>query len=477
MRLDQLLAGVDVVEVRGEPAAVDIIAITHDSRTVAPGTLFCCVPGTHTDGHQFAGQAVAAGAPALIVEHLVDVAAGVCQVVVADARTGIGQAAASLHGWPSRDLIVAGVTGTNGKTTSTILLQSIFRASGLEAEVIGTLNAPTGGPPSTPDAPVLQAQLAAFRDAGVGAVAIEVSSHALDQRRVAGTEFAVAVFTNLTQDHLDYHGDLESYFEAKARLFEADRSRSAAINIDDAYGQRLLERSDVERVEPYSIRDAEELRADFSGSHFVWRETAMAIHLPGRFNVANAIGAATAASLVGIEPDAIAVGLDQVASIPGRVERLDQGQPFAVIIDYAHSPDGLEQLLGVARVLAGEHRVIALFGCGGDKDRGKRPLMGAVVDRLADVAVVTSDNPRSEDPETIIKAILGGMQGRAELVVEADRRAAIAAAVAAARPGDVVVVAGKGHETGQEIGDTIVPFDDRDVTRDALVATGWGGAA
>jgi UDP-N-acetylmuramoyl-L-alanyl-D-glutamate--2,6-diaminopimelate ligase len=467
VRLEEVLAGVEVAERRGSTNP-DVNAVTHDSRSVSPGTLFCCLPGTHVDGHDFAAPAVEAGAVALLVERFVDggVLAGVPQARVTSARAAMAPAAANLFGHPSRSLRVAGVTGTNGKTTTTFLLQAVFEAHGWGTEVIGTL----GGARTTPEAPELQALLAAARDSGKDAVAMEVSSHALVQHRADGVHFAVAAFTNLSQDHLDYHGDFESYFRAKALLFDEGRAEVGVINADDPYGRRLLETAGM-RTRPYSLADAAGLELDRSGSRFTWRGRPVSLRLGGRFNVSNALCAAVCADELGVPAATVAAGLSSVERVPGRFEAVDAGQPFAVVVDYAHTPEGLVQVLSAARELAaGEPgaRVLVVFGAGGERDKGKRPLMGEAAARLADVAVLTSDNPRSEDPLTIIEDVRVGVAHADRLVVEPDRAAAIALAVSQARPGDVVVIAGKGHETGQVIGDRTVPFDDREVARRAL---------
>lgn len=368
--------------------------------------------------------------------------------------------AAAFHGHPSRRLSVVGVTGTNGKTTVTHLLASILRAAGRPVEVIGTLS----GARTTPEAPVLQAQLAAVADGGGDTVAMEVSSHALDQHRVDATWFAVAVFTNLSRDHLDYHRTMERYFEAKARLFRAGRTRVAAIDVDDEHGRRLARIAEDEGitvrpvtqrlVDGYELRDGREV--------FSWRGRPVRLPLVGSHNVSNALAAAVAAEALGIGPAEVASGLSSAPAVAGRFERVDAGQPFTVAIDYAHTPAALEQTLVAARQIAhpAGGRVGVVFGCGGDRDRSKRPAMGAVAAGLADLVLVTSDNPRWEDPLEIIDDVCSGTPG---LEVEADRRAAIARALDWARAGDVVVVAGKGHEAVQEVRGAIVPFDDRSV--------------
>ena len=458
MRLDQLLAGVDVRERRGGDP--DIAYVTHDSTDAGPNSLFCCLPGTRADGHDFADAAVSSGAVALLVERPLPI--DVAQVVVDSARAAMAVAAAAVVGHPSRSLSVVGVTGTNGKTTTTHLLQAVLEAGGIATRVIGTLS----GTRTTPESPELQRTLRAMADEGAGAVAMEVSSHALVQHRVDSVDFAVTAFTNLSQDHLDFHGDMESYFSAKAMLFEAGRARIGVVNTDDPWGARLVALAGVP-VKAYSLAEAEDLRMTAEGSAFRWRRHDVQLRLGGRFNVSNALCAAAVAEELGVDPAAVAAGLSAVESVPGRFERVDAGQQFSVVVDYAHTPDGLAALLSAAREMAESNRVLLVFGCGGDRDRGKRPVMGAVAARGADVAVLTSDNPRSEDPLAIIDEVLAGASSSG-LVVEPDRAAAIALAVGKAQPGDVVVIAGKGHETGQTIGTTTLPFDDREVARAAV---------
>ncbi len=450
-------------------ATTEVTEAVHDSRSVRAGSLFCCVPGALHDGHDFASAAVDAGAAAVLCDRPLGL--GVAEVRTSSVRRAMGPVASTLAGNPSDHLTVVGVTGTNGKTTVTHLLGDIFQAAGWPHEVIGTLS----GARTTPEAPELQGRLADCRRAGGVAVAMEVSSHALDLHRVDGTTFAVAVFTNLSQDHLDHHGDLASYFAAKARLFEPERCRLAIVNADDAHG-RELEASVGVPVLTYSQGDATDLVLDGDGSSFTWRGHPVRIPLAGRFNVSNALAAATVALAVGIDEPAIAAGLAAARPIAGRFERIHAGQPFVAAVDYAHTPDGLEQLLTAGRELA-EGRVLVVFGAGGDRDPQKRPLMGEVADRLADVAILTTDNPRSEDPATISDAVRAGMTGRCDLRVEPDRAAAIALAVGAARRGDVVLVAGKGHETTQITGTASVAFDDREVLRAALAGGGHHATA
>ena len=467
MRLDRLLGAVEIIEVLGEPATTEVTGVVHDSRAVGPGDLFCCVPGERFDGHEFARDAVRAGASALLVDHPLPVE--VAQAVVADVRPAMAQAAAAFHGHPSRQLAVVGVTGTNGKTTTTHLIQAAMAAGGRRCAVMGTLS----GARTTPEAPELQAQLAEHRDEGYAAVAMEVSSHALALRRVDATWFAAAVFTNLSHDHLDFHHSVEEYFRAKASLFDPERAERAVVNVDDPYGRLLLESARLP-TRPFSIADAVDLDVGLTGSTFTWRGQRFAVRLGGLGNVANALAAATAASELGVEPEAIAVGIAGVKGVRGRFDVVEAGQPFAVLIDYAHTPAALEHVLQAARADATERggRVLVVFGCGGDRDRAKRPAMGEAAARLADVVVLTSDNPRGEDPAAIIDEVRAGAGGAARLIVEPDRRQAIATAVDTAAAGDVVVIAGKGHEREQVVGDSVIPFDDAEVARQELGGAG-----
>jgi UDP-N-acetylmuramoyl-L-alanyl-D-glutamate--2,6-diaminopimelate ligase len=447
----------------GGDADVVVTGTAHDSRAVRPGDLFCCVPGARRDGHDLAPDAVAAGAVALLCERPLDL--GVPEVRVPSVRAAMGPVAAEVAGHPSRDLTVLGVTGTNGKTTVVHLLAAVLEAAERPARVIGTLT----GARTTPEAPELQAALAEARAEGVEAVAMEVSSHALDLHRVDGTWFTVAGFTNLSPDHLDHHGTMEAYFTAKARLLTPSFTDRAVVCADDAHG-RLLVDSAVVPTTPVGLADAEDLVLDATGSRFRWRGLDVALPLVGRFNVRNALVAAEMAVAAGIDPATVARGLGQAPPVPGRLEPVDVGQPFAVLVDYAHTPDGLEQVIAALQEV-GRGRLTVVFGCGGDRDPVKRPLMGAAA-AAADRVVLTSDNPRSEDPGAIIEAVLPGIPSSTDLLVEPDRRAAIAAALDGATAGDVVLVAGKGHETTQVVGDATLPFDDRAVARELLQAGG-----
>jgi len=464
VRLDALLADVDDLTVLLEPAgagSTEVTAVVHDSRAVTPGALFCCVPGEHVDGHDLAGDAVARGAAAVLVERTLDV--GVPEVQVLSVRGAMGPVAAAFWDHPSRHLAVVGVTGTSGKTTTTHLMAAVLEHHGWPTAVIGTLS----GPRTTPEAPELQALLAAERAAGRRAVAMEVSSHALALGRVRSTRFAMAVFTNLSHDHLDFHRDLDDYFEAKASLFTPRYADAAVVNLDDAQGVELAHRALVP-TEGYSFDDADDLEVGPARSRFRWRGVAIDLPMGGRFNVSNALAVATAAARLGIDPAAIADGLAAASPVPGRFEPVDEGQPFTVLVDYAHKPGALAGALDAARDAAGTGRVLLVVGAGGDRDVSKRPEMGEVAARLADRVLLTSDNPRGEDPLAIIEAIRSGMTATEGCTVEPDRGTAIAMAIDEAAPGDVVLIAGKGHESVQVVGTDERPFDDREVARAAL---------
>ncbi len=412
------------------------------------------------------------GAVALLCEHILELP--VPQVVVPSVRQVLGPVAAAFWGFPSRDLKLVGVTGTNGKTTTCAMLAGIFDAQGWPAGVIGTLT----GERTTPEATVLQRRLAEFCRAGTTAVAMEVSSHALAQFRVAGTTFAAGVFTNLSQDHLDYHVTMDAYFAAKLKLFSADQLSLAVVNRADPWGARLISRlaGSPIRVVTFALEDARDVVVGQGGAGFTWCGRQMEIRMGGRFNITNALAAASTARELGAEWDAISAGLAGVEPVRGRFQVVDEGQPFRVLVDFAHTPAALGEALKAARELTGPSplhgrgRVLIVFGAGGDRDRAKRPAMGEVATKLADVAIITSDNPRSEKPLTIIEEVARGARGAAP-VTEPDRGEAIRRALVMAREGDVVLIAGKGHETGQDFGDYVEPFDDVEVARLAL--TGW----
>jgi UDP-N-acetylmuramoyl-L-alanyl-D-glutamate--2,6-diaminopimelate ligase len=471
-------------DVLGDAAAgappVEVSALAYDQRAVAPGTLFFCVPGFTRDGHDFAPDAVARGAVALVVQRPLGL--GVPEVLVDDVRAAMAPAAARLYGDPTAALASVGITGTNGKTTTAFLVRALLQAGGLPTGLLGTVGAIVGGERrdavrTTPEAVDLQRTFAEMRAAGDRAVVMEVSSHALALHRADAIHWDVAVFTNLTQDHLDFHADMEEYFAVKRRLFAQGAPRTCVVNVDDPYGRRLAAELPgavtVAIDAPDAALRATDLRPAPSGTRFRAGGLELEVPLPGRFNVVNALCAVAAARALGVAGAAIAAALPRAGLAPGRFEPVDEGQPFAVLVDYAHTPDSLANVLRAARDLAAG-RVVVVFGAGGDRDRGKRPLMGRVAAALADRVVVTSDNPRSEDPAAIIADVMAGATApgaRAEVEAVPDRRAAIARAIEEARPGDVVVVAGKGHEQGQELkGGRTVPFDDATVAREALRA-------
>ncbi|HUZ20846.1 MAG TPA: UDP-N-acetylmuramoyl-L-alanyl-D-glutamate--2,6-diaminopimelate ligase [Acidimicrobiales bacterium] len=476
VRLERIVERVAPLAVLGDPTGIECAAVVFDHRRVVPGALFCCVPGEHRDGHDFAAAARAAGAVAFVCEHSLgpDFARAV-QLVVGpgESRAAMAKAAGAFFANPAASMRMVGVTGTNGKTTTTYLLRSILERHGWRTGIVGTL----GGARTTPEAPDLQRLLAQQRDAGCAASAVEVTSHALVQHRVDGIRFDVAVFTNLTQDHLDFHKTMEAYFAAKASLFTPERARLAVVCADDEFGRRLISRPEVETV-AYSLDDARDLRVGLTRSTFTIEGRPVRLGIGGSFNVRNALGAAAAARALGVGTAAIVAGLEAAERVPGRFETIESLDGLIVIVDYAHTPSGLEEVLGAARqatALPGgvaRGRVVVVFGCGGDRDRGKRPKMGYIASRDADLVVLTSDNPRSEDPAAIVEEIRAGVSGPAECVVETNRRAAIALALRSAGRGDVVVVSGKGHERTQEFATGTVSFDDRDVVREELARLG-----
>ena len=453
---------------------VSITGLAYSSRSVRPGTLFFCVPGFTSDGHEFAGEAIERGAAALVCERPLGL--GVPEVVVEDVRAAMGPVAARFHGDPTASLRVAGITGTNGKTTTAFLLRDVLEAAGLRTGLLGTVRTVVGGADepvdrTTPEALDLQATLRRMLDAGDRACVMEVSSHALELRRTAGIQFACRVFTNLTQDHLDFHETMERYYRAKRLLFAA--TGPAVVNVDDPYGRRLAGKVDALT---YGIEStdadlrARDVRFDLGGASFTVETPEgpleLSTRLPGLFNVYNALAALGAARSLGVSADKAGSALAGARRVPGRFEPVEEGQEFGVLVDYAHTPDSLENVLRAARELT-DGRLHVVFGAGGDRDRGKRPLMGEVAATLADRVIVTSDNPRSEDPQAILDAIMEGAGGGAER--EVDRRRAIALALEEAGPGDVVVIAGKGHEQGQVFeGGRKGPFDDVAVGREAL---------
>jgi len=461
----------------------DITGLAVHSAQVRSGDLFAAIRGLSHDGHEYVADAVRQGAVAVLVDHPFP-GLGATQVVVSDTRLALGQVAAAFHSAPSAHLWVCGVTGTNGKTTTTYLLEDILARAGHRVGLVGTLGARLLGAqmelhsstPTTPEAPVLQRLLADMRAAGARDVIVEVTSHALVLHRVEGCRFSAAVFTNLTQDHLDFHQDFAGYRDAKARLFEmVVPDGVSVVNADDEAGAVMM-RSSRAPVWTYGIErpaDVTAERPEFGPQgtrlSIAWPGGRIPVELPlpGRFNVANALAAATVALARGIAPEVVREALETASGVPGRCEIVDEGQPFTVIVDYAHTPDGLEKVLELAREVA-PGRCLAVFGCGGDRDRTKRPLMARIGTTLADYAVFTSDNPRSEDPVAILRDMEAGVPGSRNFESEPDRRRAIGRALALARPGDVVVIAGKGHEPYQILRDRTVAFDDREVAREWL---------
>ena len=485
--LSKLASDLRRAERRGSD--VRVVDATHDSRMVGPGWLFCAVVGASADGHDHAAQAVQDGAAALLVERWLDL--DVPQVRVPSVRAALGPAAAQVHDHPSAELAVVGVTGTNGKTTVAYLVEAAAAAHGVGTGVIGTVEtrihgAAQPGVRTTPEGTDLQRLLRRMHDRGVDVVAMEVSSHGLDLRRVDGTRFAVAGFTNFSQDHLDWHGSMEAYYAAKARLFTLGLAHQAVICTNDEWGRRLAVEARQAGLDVVTVADEDlDPRAD----HVIVRreldatggvarvrgpsgEREVATRLPADFNLTNAVLAEMLAVRAGVDDEAARAGIAACEGVPGRLERVPCEQGLTVLVDYAHTPDAIERLLGSLRqVLEPSQRIHLVLGCGGDRDRGKRPLMGAAA-MAADVAVLTSDNPRSEDPVAILDAMVEGASGvtdaRAELTVEVDRRTAIVRALAGAGERDVVLIAGKGHETGQEVAGEVRPFDDRVVAAEEL---------
>ncbi len=499
MRLDELAAAVPGARILGD-AGTEVAELVFDSRRAGPGALFFCVRGERADGHGFAAQVVEAGAVALVVDHELELA--VPQVLVADVRASMAPFAARFQGDPTATLRVAAVTGTNGKTTTAFLLREILESAGVRTGLLGTVKQVVAGVEedvvrTTPEAIDLQATFRRMLDGGDEACAMEVSSHALVLHRAAAIHYEVAIFTNLTQDHLDFHTDMEDYFRAKRMLFEAGPG-TAIVNVDDPYGARLASEFECVTISAegaeadYTARDVDftatgatftvepssstgRFRHEGSGN----RPVNLTTRLPGDFNVANGLGAFAAAVAMGVGVEEAAAGLAGAQAPPGRFEPVDVGQGFAVLVDYAHTPDSLENVLRAARRLTPEGRVISVFGAGGDRDRDKRPKMGLAGAEGSDLVVITSDNPRSEQPEAIVAEVAAGAEAAPELEVVVDRRAAIALALGRARAGDTVVIAGKGHEQGQEFADgRKLPFDDREVAREELRRlAGAGGAA
>lgn len=480
MRLSELRAQMSLARSSGSAGSTAVTAdpevrdVTHNSSDVAPGSLFCCLTGATRDGHDFAFAAVEAGAVALLCERPLGL--GVPEIVTGDARIAMAEAAAIFWGRPSEKLRLVGVTGTNGKTTVVTLVTGILARTGHSARSIGTLT----GERTTPESTDLQRELAKMVADGVTHVAVEVSSHALVQHRVDQVRFDIAVFTNLGTDHLDFHRTPEAYFAAKAKLFEPTQSDVGIVFVDDIHGRLLYDASGA-TFTAVSIDDAKGLTSDGTGSRFTWRDNRVDLPLVGRYNVIDALLAAEVCAELGVAPAEVADALKHADVVPGRFEtfRSDpgSGRSVSVVVDYAHTPDALESALEAAReVTPSGARLTVVFGCGGDRDRSKRPMMGEVAARLADRVVLTNDNPRSDDPAGIIDEIRDGFGAglsenpdrMVDTEVIADRREAISSAIAGAGENGVVLVAGKGHERGQIFADRVEPFDDREVVREIL---------
>jgi UDP-N-acetylmuramoyl-L-alanyl-D-glutamate--2,6-diaminopimelate ligase len=479
LKLKDILACCETAGIRGD-AGIDISDIVIDSRKVKPGALFVCISGTKLDGHAYAGQAAEKGAAALVVEHFLD-DTGLPQALVHDSREALARLAGAFYGDPAKRLSIVGVTGTNGKTTTTYMLKSIFEAAGEKVGLMGTIATMVGDEVlpqtlTTPDPMEFHAALRKMADAGCGRVVMEVSAHALALRKMAGVVFDASIFTNLTQDHLDDFITMENYSGAKKLLFTGEYSRAAVVNADDpacafiseGFGGRLLTYG---VHSPADIRAEDtDVRPDGASYTMTYEGTATPIRLKlsGHFNIYNALGAAGAAMLLGVAPETLKTGLERIERMDGRMERVETGSDFTVLVDYAHTPDSIQNVLRAARVFA-RNRVVIVFGCGGDRDRTKRPAMGRLAGELADYVVLTSDNPRTEEPESIIDMIEPGLKGcNTPWVREADRHAAIGRALGEAKPGDVVIIAGKGHETYQDVMGVKRHFDDREVAREWL---------
>jgi UDP-N-acetylmuramoyl-L-alanyl-D-glutamate--2,6-diaminopimelate ligase len=474
------------------PAGSPMVSgVAHDSRRVRPGDLYAALPGSHHHGAEFCQDAARAGAVAVLTDAAGRSSARRCGLpvlVVADPRARLGEAADWVYRHPSGDLLLIGVTGTSGKTTTTYLLETGLRRAGHRTGLAGGVETrvadlTVASHLTTPEATDLQALFAIMAERGVTAAAMEVSSHALALGRVTGTAYDVAIFTNLSQDHLDFHGSLETYFAAKATLFTPAYTRVGVVNTDDAYGRRLAETARIPVTtfsaegDPAADWRAADVRTGADGSTFRiigpgGVEADASVSLPGFYNVANALGAVVALVEAGLHLATAVAGVAACPGVPGRMERVEEGQDFTLLVDYSHKPGAVEAVLRALRPVTGG-RLSIVLGCGGDRDRAKRPLMGAACARMADVAILTSDNPRSEDPLAILAEMLAGVltvpeRRRARVIVEPDRAAAIGLAVAMAGKGDVVVVAGKGHERGQYVGASVVPFDDREVAAAAI---------
>lgn len=473
----------NVVEVVGDDVVVS--DVTHDSRQVRPGALFVAIRGESFDGHDFVSDAVQRGASAVMVDTRQDL--DLPQIVVSDTRVAMAHAARAVFSFPDESLAIVGITGTNGKTTVSHMLESILRAADIPVGIIGTLGARIGDRPiemvrTTPEATDLHRLLATMRDAGCDVVIMEVSSHAIALHRTEAVRFSIVGFTNLSQDHLDFHGDMESYFAVKKSLFDPHVASLGVINVDDPWGERLAAESRIDSVLVSVDRDAdiqtEQVTGAPHGTHFrlitSGISTDVSLPLVGDFNVSNALVASAVAVELGVDPDTIATGLAEIDPISGRMEVIQHSGPFNVIVDYAHTPDAIEVVLRALRSIT-SGRVISLIGAGGDRDQEKRSMMGAAAARFSDLTIVTTDNPRTEDPASIASEVARGAKAQPHAVVRTilDRRTAIRSAVSEAEAGDAVIILGKGHEQGQDTGSIVLPFDDAHESREALRIEAW----
>jgi UDP-N-acetylmuramoyl-L-alanyl-D-glutamate--2,6-diaminopimelate ligase len=464
LSVDGLVMHADIVaRIHGDKNHV-ISGITQDSRNVEPGDIYCCVRGESFDGHVFVNDAVARGAVAVLSEQFDEsIDPSIAQVVVSDVRAVLGRVASAVFRHPASSLIIVGITGTNGKTTTASILESLLSARGSRVSVIGTLT----GTRTTPEAIDLHALLRDFVNDGTEYVVMEVSSHALQQHRVGGILFEVAVFTNLGHDHLDFHGDMENYFAQKSKLFGSEVAKQAVVNSDDVYGLRLLDAIDVP-ADSFSLTDVSDVEIGLEKISYQWNSVEINIPIGGSFAVTNSLAAISAASALGLTNDEIVGGCGRVIAVAGRFEVVSEDSDIDVVVDFAHTPEALQGLLISARQIT-RASLVVVFGCGGDRDQAKRPLMGEIASRLADTVIVTSDNPRNENPEIILAHIVSGAKAFSDNIVSiANRDEAIQSAILKAQSGDMVVIAGKGHEMTQESLGNFVPFSDVAVAKDAL---------
>jgi len=451
-------------EVIGNPKRAIVNGLSYDSRNVKEGDLFFCISGEYNDGHDYAQEAIAKGAAAVVVTREIETHSP--QIKVENVRSAMAEMAEIFFNFPSKKLTTVGVTGTNGKTTTVNLLAEIATSAGENAASIGTLT----GTRTTPEAPDLQKQIHDLAEEGKSFLAMEVSSHALSQRRISNIKYDLAIFTNLSHDHLDYHGDMESYYQAKSLLFTPNHAKYAVINVDTPFGKRLAEEIEIPH-KIVSMGDIEIIEETIQQNIFQWEGETIEMQTPGTFNIENAISAAFAAQALGFDKEAIVQGLSEAQALPGRFEVVDsKNNGPTVIIDYSHTPEGLRKVLLSARNIPGIKNVHVVFGCGGDRDKSKRPQMGATSENAATDVYLTSDNPRSEDELSIINDILAGFQNPADVYIEPDRRKAIFQAIKMSGSKDVVIIAGKGNEESQEINGQFHPFKDRDVARNGLEA-------